>query len=468
MVQTTVDSAHLDSLRSRVQGVVTAVDDPGYEDVRAVWNAMVRHRPAVVVRAHGVADVAPTIAFAREHGLELAVRGGRHNVAGTGTVDGGLVLDLRDLCAVSVDPAGMTVRVEGGATLAHVDAATAPHGLAVPLGVVSGTGVAGLTLGGGVGWLTRAYGLAADNLLQVELVTADGRTVTADATQHDELFWALHGGGGNFGVATALTFRAHRLGPEVYVGNLVYGQDRWPEVWAAFEAWTRDLPDEMTAIVTTMTPPPMLELGDEPVLIVGFAWSSPDHAAGEVLVDRLREVVPPDEQEVVRMPWVDWQSAVDPLFPHGVRAYWRNTSFDRLDEEVVDVLVRRGAEQRWVGTAFDVHHMGGAYGRVPEAATPFPRRDARFWINVYGFWTDEADDDARVAFVRGLSADLQPFATGGEYVNFQGSEASGHRVLDPRAVFGEDKYRRLVAVKHRYDPHNLFHRNHNIAPEIAV
>ena len=330
--------------------------------------------------------------------------------------------------------------------------------------MVSSTGIAGLTLGGGVGWLTRPYGLSADSLVSVELVTADGRQITADETDHPDLFWALRGGGGNFGVVTAFTFRAHPHGPQLFAGNFIYAQDRWRQTWAAVEEWTRDLPDALTVITTTLTPPPVAELGDEPLFLVGFAWASPDRAAGESLVGRLRELARPDEEEVGDMRWVEWQSAMDPLFPKGARAYWRNTSFDRLDVDVIDVLVGRGSEQTWSGTGFDVHIMGGAFGRVPEEATPFPKRAARFWLNIYGFWNDPADDDDRIAFVRGMSADMEPFATGGQYVNFQGNEPAGHRGFDPRTLFSPARYQRLVEVKRRYDPGNVFHVNQNIPP----
>jgi FAD/FMN-containing dehydrogenase len=456
---------HLHALRARVSGRVVGADDDGFDLARAVWNGMIDRRPSVIVRAAHADDVAPTIAFAREHRLDLAVRGGGHNVAGNGSVDGGVVLDLGDLTAVDVDPGRRTVRVQAGATLAHVDAATAPHGLAVPIGVVSGTGIAGLTLGGGLGWLTRAHGLTADNLLGVELVTADGERLAVDDTHHPDLFWALRGGGGNFGVVTAFTFRAHPLGPRVLAGNLVYSVDRWRDAWTALRAWTSSLPDEMTATTTTLTPPALLEAGDEPLLLVGFAWASPDRAAGTTLVDALRRLAPPDvDDDVGEVSWLQWQSAFDPVLPKGVRAYWRNTSFDRLDDDVIDVLVRRGAEQRWLGTAFDVHHLGGAFGRVPQEATPFPHRDARFWLNIYGFWSDPADDDARIAFVRGLAGDMAPFASGGQYVNFEGQTIAGHRPVDLRAVYGDAGYARLVDVKRRYDPGNVFHVNTNIPP----
>lgn len=454
----------LAGLRERVSGRVVGPTDQGFDAARAVWNGMIDRRPAAIVRARHVDDIAPTIAFARAHGLHLALRGGGHSVAGHGSVEGGVVLDLGDLNGVVVDPAARTVRVEAGATLADVDAATAPHGLAVPTGVVSGTGVAGLTLGGGVGWLTRAHGLAADNLLAVDLVTADGEHLTADAERHPDLFWALKGGGGNFGVVTAFTFRAHPLGPRVLAGNLLYGVDRWPEAWAAVREWTRDLPDAMTTITTTFTPPPVLQAGDEPLLVVGFAWASPDRAAGEALVDALRRLAPPDDEEVGDVAWPAWQSAMDGIFPKGVRAYWRNAAVDELSDEVVEVLVRRGAEQRWTGTAFDVHHMGGAFGRVPQDATPFPNRRAGYWINVYGFWADPADDAARVAFVRGTADDLAPFAGPGRYLNFQGREDAAPRDVDARTVFGADAYRRLAQVKRRYDPADVFHVNTSAAP----
>ena len=309
-----------------VRGLVVADGEPGFDESRAVWNAMIDRRPLAVVRAAAVADVAPTIGFARRHGLDLAIRGGGHNVAGNGTVGGGIVLDLGDLTDVTVDPANRAVRVQAGATLRHIDAATQPHGLVVPIGVVSGTGIAGLTLGGGVGWLTRMYGLSCDNLLQVELVTADGDPVVASEAEHPDLFWALKGGGGNFGVVTAFTFRAYPLGPQVFAGNLVYGVDKWRTAWRALAAWTRDLPDAMTTITTTTTPPPIMEMGDQPLLMVGFAWASQDRPPGEALADQLRQAAPPDVEEVGDVAWTAWQAAFDPLVPKGVRAYWRNTS----------------------------------------------------------------------------------------------------------------------------------------------
>lgn len=454
-----------DALRERVTGRVTTADDADYDAARRVWNGMVDRRPGAVVRVRDAADVATALAVARAHGAPVAVRGGGHSVAGNGTVADGVVVDLRDLAAVEVDVDARTVRVGGGATLGDVDRATVPHGLAVPVGVVSTTGVGGFTLGGGVGWLTRAHGLAVDNLLDAEVVTADGRVVRA--AEDAELLWGLKGGGGNFGVVTSFTFRAHALPTDPYCGTLVYDVDRWPAALRALEVWTRDLPDAMQVITTTLTAPAELGLGPDPVLLVAFAWASPDVGAGEQLVDRLRGAAPPTGEEVGATPWLAWQSAVDPLFPVGSRAYWKNASFDRLDEAVIEVLCARGAEQRWVGTAFDIHHMGGAFGRVAEDATPFPTRAARFWLNVYGFWSDPAEDEARTEFVRAVARDMGPFATGGTYVNFMG-RPEADRAEAALSVYGAEKLARLRALKRRYDPDNVLRLNHNIPPgEVA-
>lgn len=460
----TVTPTAFDDLRGHVGGTVLLSDDPGYDEARRVWNGMIDRRPAAVVRAASPGDIAAAVRFARDRRLPLAVRGGGHNVAGNGTVDGGLVLDLGSLNSVEVDEDARTVTVAAGALLRDVDRATEPHGIAVPLGVVSGTGVAGLTLGGGVGWLTRAHGLSVDNLASAEVVTASGETVHASETEHPELFWGIRGGGGNFGVVSSFTFRAHPMPAEVYSGNLIYARERWPEALRAWEVWTRDLPDELTSIVTFFVPLASWELGDDPLMLVGFAWASPDIGEGERVVDRLRKAAPADIDAIEPTRWPVWQTAADDVFPKGVRAYWKNTSFDRLDDEVIEVIVRRATEQTWRGTGFDLHHLAGAYGRVPEGATPFPNRAARFWLNIYGFWSEATDDAPRVGFVRGFAADMEPVATGGQYVNFLAAESGS----DPRALalaaYGPDKLNRLTAIKRQYDPENLFRLNHNIPP----
>ncbi len=458
-----IDAGSIAGLRATIQGRVLTAADADYDEARRVWNGMIDKRPTLIVQAADAADVGPTIAFARETGLPLAIRGGGHNVAGNGAVDDGIVLDLGRLNAVEVDPDARLVRVWAGATLGDIDRATEPYALAVPIGVVSGTGIAGLTLGGGVGWLTRPYGLTIDNLVSAEVVLATGETVRASAAENADLFWGLRGGGGNFGVVTSFTFRAHPLDPDVFAGSLIYELPRWREALDAYVAWTADLPDEMTTLVTFMVPPADWELGDRALMFLGFAWAGTDPNEGRAVIDRLGTAFPPDVAVMDPTRWRTFQSGFDGAMPAGVRAYWRNASFEQLDGPALDALVEHCGAQTWVGTAADLHHMGGAFGRVAEDATAFPNRSARFWLNIYGFWADAGDDAARVAWVKGFSDAMVPHAMAGQYVNFLGHDDSdAHRKA--LAAYGPAKLERLSAIKRRYDPTNLFRINHNIPP----
>ena len=459
----TIDAGSTEQLRADIRGRVVTAGEADYEGLRRVWNGMIDKRPAVIVQAADVADIGPTLALARATGLPLAIRGGGHNVAGNGTVDDGILLDLGQLNAVEVDPGARLVCVEPGATLGDIDRATAPLALAVPTGVVSGTGIAGLTLGGGVGWLTRPYGLTIDNLVSADVVLATGELVRASASENADLFWGLRGGGGNFGVVTSFTFRAHPLGPEVFAGSLIYELPRWREALEAYADWTADVPDEITTLVTFMVPPPDWELGGRVLMFLGFAWAGTDQGEGRAVIDRLRSACPPDVAIADPTPWLAFQSAFDTAMPKGVRAYWRNASFKRFDGPMIDTLAEHCGAQTWVGTAADLHHLGGAFGRVPEDATAFPNRSAQFWLNIYGFWPDAGDDAARIEWVKGFSDAMRPHATAGQYINFLGHEdADAHRKA--LAAYGPAKLDRLKAVKRRYDPANLFRINHNIPP----
>lgn len=459
----TADTATIARLQAAVTGRVLTPADTGYDDTRAVWNGMIDKRPSVIVQAAGPADVAPTIAFARSSGLPFAIRGGGHNVAGNGSVDDGVVLDMGELRTVEVDPDARLVRVAAGARLGDVDAATEPFDLAVPIGVVSGTGVVGLTLGGGVGWLVRKHGLSIDSLVSADVVLATGEAVRASVDEHPDLFWGLRGGGGNFGVVTSLTFRAHPLEQDVFAGMLIYERERWPEAVRAYVAWTRALPDEMTTLPTFTVPLPEWDLGDRPLFMLAFAWAGSDRAAGEKILDVLQATCPPDVAILEPTRWRAFQSGMDSAFPKGSRAWWRNAMFDDLDDAAIDTLIEHCGAVR-LGTAADLHHMEGAFGRVPEDATAFPNRSARFWLNIYGFWSDPADDPANVAWVKGFSDAMRPHASAGEYVNFLGHDATDARAK-AIAAYGPATYERLVAVKRRYDPGNLFRLNHNIPPD---
>ncbi|WP_127131443.1 FAD-binding oxidoreductase [Georgenia sp. SYP-B2076] len=460
--RTTVPGA-LDELRD-VAGTVVRDGDPDYDEARRVWNGLIDKRPAAVVRAGAPEDVAPAIAYARRHDLPLAVRGGGHGVAGNGTVDGGVVIDLAGLRTVEVDPEARTVRVGGGATWGDVDRATVPFELAVPGGVVSTTGVGGLTLGGGVGWLTRPFGLSIDSLLGADVVTADGRLVHVNEAEHPDLYWGLRGGGGNFGVVTSFTFRAHPLPATVYAGNLIYARPHWEDALRAWDTWTREIPDEMQSIFSFIYPPPDAGFGEDPFYLLAFAWASPDQDEGARLVEPLRRAAPPDMEEVGPTPWVQWQSAFDPLIPRGTRCYMKNVAFDRLDAEVAGVLVRRTAAQTLPVAAFDIHHMGGAAARVPAGSTPFPARSSRFLTNMYAFWFGPEHDEQQIAYTRALAADMAPFATVGSYVNFVGQDRVEDWRAQSLAAYGQATLDRLVEVKRAWDPENVFRLNHNIPP----
>ena len=461
--------AELAVLRAAIAGPVHRCGDPGYDDARAIWNGMHDLHPAVVVEPADAAEVAAAVRFAVARDLPIAIRGGGHGVAGTGSVEDGLMLNLRGMRSVTVDVERRIVRAGPGATLADVDAATQAHGLAVPIGVISGTGVAGLTLGGGVGWLTRAYGLAADNLLAADVVLADGSMARAAPDGDAELLWGLRGGGGNFGVVTSLELQAYPLGPDVFAGAFIHEQPRWAEVLRAWAAWTPGLPDALTSIISFITPPASWGLPDRPMLLLGFAWTGSDPAEGERLVAPLRAAAPPDIEVLEPARWVDWQSSVDEVFPTGVRAYWKNVALDRLGEGEIAAIVEAAASLPHARSGFDIHHMEGAFGRVPVEATAFPNRSARYWINAYATWEGAALDDAATTWARGAHARLQPYAAAGEYVNFLGADAPG---TDGRAAalrtYGPDTLRRLVALKRRVDPQNRFRRNHNVAPDQAV
>lgn len=454
--------------RGELQGMLIAPGDVGYDQARRVWNGMIDRRPAAIVRAAGVADVLSVLRFARERDLRIAVRGGGHSVAGNGTVDGGLVIDLGAMRSVRVDPVEHRVSAGPGATLADLDRETQAFGLSVPAGVFSPTGVAGLTLGGGIGWLTRRYGLSLDNLVSADVVTADGRLVHASLDEEADLFWGIRGGGGNFGIVTSFEFRAHPLGPTVLAGAAFHRQPRWAEALRFYAEWAPTLPDDLTTIVSFLTPPRSWvpdELRDHTLMSIGFVWAGRHGAEAEPLLAPLRAFGPPDFEIVEPTRWVDWQSSIDEIMPKGVRAYWKNASFDRLDEATIETIINGAARIPSTRTGVDIHQLGGAFARVPEDATAFPNRTARYWLNIYAVWDDPAEDESGRSWARELHSRMRPHGAAGLYVNFLGAEngdvESRGQAL---AAYGPDKLAQLMALKDRYDPDNVFRLNHNIPP----
>jgi FAD/FMN-containing dehydrogenase len=464
-------SAALAALRAsapRLDGSLLIPGMPGWDEARRVWNGLIDRHPVAVVRAASDDDVALGIGVARDHGLPLAVRGGGHSVAGNGTVDGGLVLDLGDMRDVRVDAASRSVHAQGGATLADLDRATIEHGLAVPAGVVSGTGVAGLTLGGGMGWLTRAHGLTIDQLLGATVATADGGTIHVSAVDEPDLFWGLRGGGGNFGVVTDFEFRAQLLPREVLAGATFYRQERWAAALDVYAGWAQTIPDELTTIVTWLTPPDdwlPASLQGRPMLALSFCWAGSDLVAGERAVADLLAADPaPDHVAVGPTPWLDLQSSADAGFPRGVHAYFKSTFFDGLDAATIATLVEHAGRRRSPMAGTDIHQLGGRYAQVPADATAFGRRDARYILNVWGIWRDAADDTREIAWVRDFWSAMQAHARGGHYVNFLGLEDGRELQAQTRESYAPDAWARLVALKQRWDPGNLFRLNHNVPP----
>ncbi len=458
---TTLGRSALDDLRSTLAGGVLEPEDDGYDDARTLFNAMIDRRPAVIAQCATADDVAAAVRFGREHELPVAVRSGGHSVAGNSVCDGGIVIDVRPLNEISVDSEARIARVGGGCTWGEFDRVAQQYGLATTGGRVSTTGVAGLTLGGGSGWLERKHGLACDNLVAVELVTAAGERVRATEREHPDLFWALHGGGGNFGVATSFEFRVHSVGPTVLAGLLLYPASCGAEVIAMCRDVMLGAPDELGAFFGYVTAPAEPEvpahLHGQLIVLIAVCWAGPIEEGEEVLRP-LREHGHLAADLVGPIAYADFQCAIDD--PPGYRNYWTADYLDQLSDEAVATFVAHSEAMALGPSQSAIVPWGGAVARVPEDATPLSKRTAPFLVHPFGLWADASDDERCIAWARGLSAGMKRFSSGGVYLNFIGDE--GHERI--RAAFGPGKYDRLAAIKHRYDPDNVFRLNQNIRP----
>jgi FAD/FMN-containing dehydrogenase len=459
-----VDETALRALRGDIKGPVLVAGDDGYETARSLFNPMIDVHPSVIAQCTGVEDVRAAVGYGRETGLPTAVRSGGHSVAGMSTVEDGLVVDVRNMKEITVDPDARTARCGAGVTWAEFDRATQEHGLATTGGRVSTTGVAGLTLGGGSGWLERKHGLTCDNLLAVELVTASGEPVRASATEHPDLFWALHGGGGNFGVATAFEFALHPLGPTVLAGLMLWSGTRGRDVVELMREVMADAPDElsMAAVYLTGPPEPFVPAHLQGALCsaLAFMWAGDAMEDGEPYAKRFRDLGP-EVDLVGPIPYVQFQSMIDD--PPGLRNYWTGDYLAELGDGAIDVYVEHSAQMPVPSACQSIlFPWGGAVARVSAADTPMAQRDATWVAHPFVLWERAEDDEQHLAWGRGISADLKRFTSGGTYLNFIGDE--GHDRV--RAAFG-DNYDRLERVKSTYDPDNFFRRNQNIAPAIA-
>ena len=437
-----------------VRGLALKPGTEGFDAARRVWNGMIDRTPGLIVRCAGAADVISAVAFAREQRLPLAVRAGGHSAAGNGVCDGGLVVDLSAMKGLQVDPVRRTARAEPGLTWGEFDRETQAFGLATTGGVVSTTGIAGLTLGGGIGWLMRTHGLTCDNLLSVDLVTADGRLLTASAEEHADLYWAVRGGGGNFGVVTSLEYRLHPVGPAILGGLLIWPQQLAGEVLRRFRDFTQTAPENAGAYAALGTSPEGV-----PVVLIIFFYHGPI-ADGERLLQPLRDFGPPVADLVQPMPYTAFQQILDALNPPGNRVYWKSAMLQSLDDEVIETIIEHAAAPPSPLSAAIIEFYGGAANRVGVGETAYPHRDTQYALNAVAMWTDPDEDAANIRWSRGLWEATRRFSPGSVYVNFLGLDEGADRV---RAAYGPN-YERLAALKAKYDPDNLFRINQNITP----
>jgi FAD/FMN-containing dehydrogenase len=461
--------ADVQQFRTSFAGPLLRPCDERYEEVRAIWNGAIRRRPALVARCTGAADVLAALRFARDRGLEISVRGGGHAVAGHALCDGGVLIDLSPMTSVRVDPESHRggrppcARAGGGALWSHVDRETQAFGLAVTGGIVTHTGIGGLTLGGGIGHLMRKLGLTIDNLRSCDVVTADGRLVVASADAHEDLFWGLRGGGGNFGIVTSFEYEVHPVGPTVLAGMLLYPLDAAADVLAHFRDYVAHAPDEVGIMANLRLAPPLpmvpSELHGKPVIAVIVCYCG-DVEDGKKEFEPLRNFKSPALDAIAPKPYAAHQAMLDAALPHGRGYYWKSCSLPPLTDEMIDVLVRQAETITSPFSTMPLFTLGGAVARVPEEATAFPNRKAQHNLNILAAWEmNDPDPERHIAWVRQTWEAMQPFSTGG-YVNFMSDEPADRL----RAIYGSEKYARLVALKRRYDPENVFRHNQNIAP----
>ncbi|HML22442.1 MAG TPA: FAD-binding oxidoreductase [Aggregatilinea sp.] len=455
------------ALQQAMRGQVILPSHPEYDAARRVWNGMIDKYPAMIARCTGVADVIAAVNFAREHNILVAVRGGGHNVAGHATCDGGLVIDLSAMKGIHVDPVKRTARADGGVTWGELDRETQVFGLAAPGGVVSTTGIAGLTLGGGLGWLRRKHGLTIDNLLSVNLVTASGEYLTASENENADLFWGLRGGGGNFGVVTSFEYRLHPVGPMVTLAMPWYPVEDAKELLPKWRDFMQDAPEALSSTAYFWTVPAVpdfpAEYHGKRAVIFGGVYTGPLEE-GERITRPLREMGTPFLDLSGHLPWTSIQQGFDQFFPARQRQYYFKSRYlKRLDDDTIDALIPRGANPPSPSILIVIWHNGGAMRRASAETTAFMGRNENYLFSVDAIWDDPAETEDVLAYSRAYLAEMEPYSTGGLYVNFAGLGEEGEQLV--KDAYGAH-YNRLVALKTRYDPANLFRLNQNIKPAL--
>src|SRR5499425_2135250 len=451
-----------EKLRGTIKGSVLVPADPGYEEARQIWNAMINRRPAVIVQCVQAEDVPLVIRFARKNGLELSIRGAGHNIAGNAVCDNGVMIDFSRMKKVRVDARKRRAYVEPGATLADLDEATQAHGLATPVGINSTTGIAGLTLGGGFGWLTRKYGMTIDNLVSVDMITAEGKKMRASQNENADLFWAIRGGGGNFGVVTQFEFQLFPVGPEIVAGLIVFPFDKAKQILTKYRQFVNSAPEELNVWMVLRQAPPLPFLpktvhGKEVVVLPVFYSGAA--AEAEKLIAPLRTFGTALGEHIGAQPYVQWQKAFDPLLTPGARNYWKSHNFTELADGALNSIIEFAGKLPSPQCEIFIGLIAGSANRIAADAMAYGHRDARFVLNVHGRWDEATDDQKCIGWAREFFKASAPYASGGAYINFMTAE-EGDRVA---AAYGYN-YERLVEIKRRYDPENVFHLNQNIKP----
>ena len=452
----------IEHLKEIVKGQIVLPDDPNYNEVRKIWNAMIDRRPVVIVQCAEADDVPHAISYARDSGLEISIRGGGHNIAGSALCDNGVMIDFSNMTTVKVDAQKRRAYVQPGATLGDFDKAAQAHGLATSVGINSTTGIAGLTLGGGFGWLTRKYGMTIDNLVSAEMVTADGRKIQVSKDENTDLFWAIRGGGGNFGVVTRFEFALYPVGPEILAGLLVFPIDQAKQVLEKYREFVNTAPEELNVWVVLRKAPPLPFLpvnvhGKEGILLAIFYAG--DIAEGEKLINPLRSFGDAYGEHIGAQPYAQWHQAFDPLLTPGARNYWKSHNFTELSDGALDSIIEFGGKLPSPQCEIFIALIAGATNRVPADAMAYAHRDAKFVLNVHGRWDEAAQDETCIAWARAFFEASASYASAGAYVNFM-TEDEGDRVA---AAYGVN-YSQLKQIKKKYDPENIFHNNQNIKP----
>lgn len=458
-----ISSDFLTVLRTELRGSLCLPDEVGYDDARTIWNAMIDRRPAAGIRCHGASDVMRAVNLARDNQLLVSVRGGGHNIAGNAVCEGGLLIDLSPMRSVRVDPRTRTARVEPGVTLGEFDKEAQTFGLATPLGINSTTGVAGLALGGGFGWLSRKFGFTVDNLISADVVTAAGELVHASASENPDLFWAVRGGGGNFGVITSFEFQLHSVGPDLVSGLIVHPFANARELLAGYREVAATIPDDLTIWVVLRKAPPLPFLPEDvhgkEILVFAVCYAGEPSKAEEALRP-LRALGEPIAEVIGLQPYTAWQTAFDPLLTPGAFNYWKSHNFTTLSDGLFDTLIDYVGTLPTAECEIFIGQLGGASSRVASDATAYPHRDAQFVMNVHTRWLERAEEQMAIKWARGLFAATAPYATGGVYVNFM-PEDENDRVAQ---AYGRN-FARLATLKAKYDPDNLFRLNQNVKPK---